>query len=161
MAIVNDMEVEELCSAGDPNHPDHDTWILELGRVARAAAQLATTCFDLARIVGGVSEQMMYDDPLGGLQQRLSGIEPAALPLMFDFLAALESARHTRNDVMHAFLVRDGLLRRSTKRGYDRDFYTVRSLIDAREQLEAASRMGNRILYANGGDFVEAWRQKD
>ena len=153
------MENDETHSAGDPSHPDHDTWILELGRATRAAAQLATICFDLARIVGGVNENKMYDDPLGGLQQRLGGLDPASSPILPEFLVVLDSARHTRNDIMHAFLVRDGLLRRSSKRGYDRDFYTISSLINARDQLEAASRLGNQILYANGGEAVEAWRQ--
>ena len=155
------MQNEEPRAAGDPSHPDHDAWALELGRVTRAAAQLATICFDLARIVGGVDENKMYDDPLGGLQQRLGGIEPKSSPLLPEFLAVLDSARHTRNDIMHAFLLRDGLLRRSSKRGYDREFYSISTLINTKDQLEAASRLGNQILYANGGEAVEAWRQRN
>lgn len=157
---LHHVENEEPSTAGDPRHPDHEAWILELGRVTRSAAQLATICFDLARIVGGVSGEQMYDDPLGGLQQRLGVLDPARSPLLPEFLAALDEARHTRNDIMHAFLVRDGLLRRSSKRRYDRDFYTLSSLTSARSQLETASRLGDRILYADGGEAIEAWRQR-
>lgn len=103
----------------------------------------------------------MYDDPLGGLARRLGRIDSAALPRLPEFLTVLITARHTRNDVMHAFLVRDGLLRRSAQRGYERDFYAVSSLIAAREQLELASGIGNEILYANGGSELEGWRQRD
>lgn len=154
------MQNEEPRSAGDPSHPDHDAWVLELGRATRVAAQLATICFDLARIVGGVDENQMYDDPLGGLQQRLRALDPESSPLLPEFLTVLDQARHTRNDIMHAFLVRDGLLRRSSKRGYDREFYSISSLVSAKDQLAAASSLGNQVLYANGGEAVEAWRQR-
>ena len=103
---------------------------------------------------------MLYDDPLGGLQARLMKLDATDLPDMAEFLDALDDARQTRNDVMHAFLVRDGLLRRSRSPGYDRDFFTVGSLIDAKQLLEQASRLGNGVLYSNGGAAVEAWRQR-
>jgi hypothetical protein len=33
--------------------------------------------------------------------------------------------------------------------------------ISAPMDVRPASRMGNQILYANGGAIVEAWRQRD
>jgi hypothetical protein len=41
---------------------------------------LATIFFDLTRIVGGIHEAEMYDDPLGALGQRLRTIDSANLP---------------------------------------------------------------------------------
>jgi len=157
---MTDQEPPLPNSEGDPAHKDHDLWLLELGRLTRAAAQLATICFDMARIVGGVKEGAMYDDPLGGLQRRLEAIDSIELQELPAFLALLDSARRARNDVMHAFLVRDGLLRRTAAGGYDKDFYTIASLAEARSQLEDASRLGGQILHVNGGAALEAWRQR-
>ena len=154
------MTVDGSNTAGNPEHAEHVLWLTELGRVTRAAAQLATICFDLARIVGGVHESEIYDDPLGALEKRLRAIVLANLPEIDDFMALLDTARRTRNDVMHAFLVRDGLLRRTRKGGYDRDFYSVESLREARQHLEDASRIGANVLHANGGAVLESWRQR-
>lgn len=151
---------EDTITDGDPESSNFDAWLNELGRVTRAASQLATICFDLARILGGVDESLMYDDPLGGLQKRLRRIDATRFRELADFLPALDSARRQRNDVLHAFLVRDGLFRRTASGGYDRTFYTVGDLSNAREQIEVASRAGNQLLYANGGEIVEAWRQR-
>lgn len=144
---------------GDPESASHATYLLELGRTTLAAAQLATICFDLARILGGVTDSVMFDDPLGGLQRRLEGLDTKRFPELSDFLAALDSARRHRNDVLHAFLVRDGLFRRTARGGYDRAFYFVQDLRFATEQIEDASRLGSRVLYANGGELVRTWRQ--
>jgi hypothetical protein len=150
---------EVILSDGRPDSPNHSAWLLELGRTTRAAAQLATICFDLTRILGGVDESQLYDDPLGTLQARLARLDVQRFPELSEFLPALDSARRWRNDVLHAFLVRDGLFRRTASGGYDRSFFSVEELRAAREELEAASRLGNHVLYSNGGEIVEAWRQ--
>ena len=97
---------------------------------------------------GGFNEALLYDDPLGGLQQRLWVIDPRALPPMPQCMQGLASARRIRNDVMHAFLVRDGLFRRTASGGYEEAFYTVAPLARARGQIEAASSLGNQMLSA-------------
>jgi hypothetical protein len=148
-----------LDAAGNPASHEHEAWLLELGRVTRAAAQLATICFDLARIVGGIGEEQLYDDPLGGLQRRLLLIDATELPEMPQFMDALDAARRIRNDVAHAFLVRDGLFRRSAGGRHEREFYTVASLQSARTRIEAASRLGDQVLHTNGGARIGAWRQ--
>jgi len=101
----------------------------------------------------------MYADPLGQLEKRLEQIDSTGWPPMKDFVAALDSARQTRNDVMHAMLVRDGLLRRSAKYGYDRDFYTVQSLVQANEAVRLASRLGNGVLDSRASGDLKSWRQ--
>lgn len=151
---------ESPMSDGRPESPNHNAWLLELGQTTRAAAQLATICFDLARILGGVDETLMYDDPLGTLQRRLTRLDAQRFPELSEFLPVLDSARRQRNDVLHAFLVRDGLFRRTANGGYDQAFYSVEDLRVAKEQIDAASRLGNRVLYSNGGKIVEAWRQR-
>lgn len=157
----NDFVTDEgVMSDGRLDSPNHNAWLLELGQTTRAAAQLATICFDLARILGGVDESLMYDDPLGTLQRRLTRLDAQRFPELSEFLFALDSARQRRNDVLHAFLVRDGLFRRTTSGGYDRSFYSVEDLRVAKKQIDAASRLGNRVLYSNGGKIVEAWRQR-
>ena len=153
------MDREDALEAGDPAHPDHEAWLSELGRVTRGAAQLATICFDLARIIGGVTEELMYDDPLGALQRRIGAIGLGEPSETGDFMAVLDSARRARNDVMHAFLVRDGLFRRTAAGGYETEFYTVGSLVETRRRLEEASRLGIELLHANGGAAIAAWRQ--
>jgi len=147
--------------AGNPAHPDHDRWLLELGRVTREAARLTTICFDLARMVGGVDAEPLFSDPLGGLEMRLRELDCSESQPMKDFLAALDTARRTRNDVTHALLVTDGLLRRNTQRRYDRGFSTVESLSEAATELRFAARIGIALLDANGGDVIDAWRQHD
>jgi len=74
-------------------------------------------------------------------------------------MEGLASARRIRNGVVHAFLVRDGLFRRTASGGYEDACYTVASLARARGQIEAASSLGNQMLSANGGAMVAsgAW----
>ncbi|MGL5823413.1 MAG: hypothetical protein ACRCYU_00890 [Nocardioides sp.] len=69
------MTDHEVTYPGDPRHPENGIRLLEfgaeLGRATYAAAGVAGTCFDLARVFGGVAAQRMYNDPLGTLIQRL------------------------------------------------------------------------------------------
>ena len=45
---------------GDPNHPDHEAYLLELGRATYAAAGLAGIAFDVLRIHGGFDSADLY-----------------------------------------------------------------------------------------------------
>ena len=61
---------------GDPNHHDHEAYLLELGRATYAAAGLAGIAFDVLRIHGGFDSADLYSDPLGTLQGRLKDSLP-------------------------------------------------------------------------------------
>ena len=147
-------------TAGDPKDPRHGDWLAALGEATDAAAHLATICFNIARVLGGVSSVAMYRDPLGALEQRVGTVAKALgtpPPELAAFIASLPAARETRNDLMHALRVRDGLRRHVVNPSRIRDFYTVESLHEARDEMEDARRLGNRALYFDGGKSVEAW----
>lgn len=74
-------------------------------------------------------------------------------------MGTLETARQTRNDVCTHFWLGMVLFRRSSSLERDRLFYDVSSLVLARRQIEPACKLGNEILYANGGAFVRDWLQ--
>lgn len=150
-----------MTTPGDPADPRHPEWLTALGAATEAAAGLATICFDLARVLGGVSSSAMYRDPLGALEKRVAmvatsfGISPP--PELAAFVSALPDARETRNDLLHALRVRDGLHRRVDNPPRIRDFFTVESLEDALEEIQAATQLGNHALYFDGGKSVRAW----
>lgn len=143
--------------AGDPGHPNHEVYLLELGRATYAAAGLAGIAFDVLRIHGGFDSAALYSDPLGTLENRLRGSRPQ-LQGIDEFIELLGQARIMRNDLIHALPVKHGLHRRLTKDlGYVRNFYSVESLRDARELFERARRRGNEVLYSDGGAAVRRW----
>ena len=148
--------------AGDPQDADHEAWLLELGRATYAAARLAGVCFDLARVLGGVESGDMYSDPLGTLINRLRPIgQHGDVPGLADFLNQLSDARDDRNDLLHALPVAHGLHRRKTKNlGYVRNFYDVEALSAVASSLEAAARVGNGLLYQDGGAAVRRWYER-
>lgn len=144
---------------GDPRHPEHDAWLLELGRATYATARVAGICFDLARVVGGVDSTDMYSDPLGALIRRLRSIAGldslAGLP---EFVEQVDAAREDRNDLLHALPVQNGLHRRKTNEpGYVRNFYDVAELAAVTDSLSAAVRTGTQLLYQDGGEAVRRW----
>lgn len=143
--------------AGDPDHPNHEAYLLELGRAAYAAAGLAGIAFDVLRIHGGFDSTALYSDPLGTLESRLRGSRPE-LEGIDEFLGLLGEARIVRNDLIHALPVKHGLHRRVTKDpGYEKSFYSVESLREARQLFERASRRGNEVLYSDGGEAIRRW----
>jgi hypothetical protein len=144
---------------GNPQHPEHETWLVELGRATDAAALLATTVFDLLRIHGGIEASDMYRDHLGRLERRARAMVRVSPPPteMEAFLDLLPDARETRNDLLHATRVRDGLYRRVDDPYRIREFFSIESLQEARAEMTAASRQGNRALYVDGGAAVRAW----
>lgn len=143
--------------AGDPGHPDHEEYLLELGRATYAAAGLAGIAFDVLRIHGQFESAALYNDPLGTLENRLKGIRPP-LDGIDEFLSLLAEARVVRNDLIHALPVKHGLHRRTSKDlSYVRNFYTVESLREARVLFEQALRNGNKVLYSDGGAAIKRW----
>lgn len=69
-----------------------------------------------------------------------------------------EEALVVRNDVLHALPVLHGLhRRRSDDLGYVLNYYDLNSLREATHVMENASRKGNEVLYADGGEAVRRW----
>lgn len=147
---------------GDPRHPEHDPWLLELGRATYAAARVAGICFDLARIVGGVDSADMYSDPLGTLVRRLRTIaQLELLDGLAEFVAAADSARADRNDLLHALPVLHGLHRRkSNDLRYVRNFYGLSDLSAVTESLTSVAVRGNHLLYQDGGEAIRRWYER-
>lgn len=109
------MDDNESQHPGDPRHPDHESWLLELCRAAYAAARAAGICFDLARVLGDVESADVYSDPLGTLISRLHPVaRKREVPSLIEFIERLDGARTDRNDLMHALPVLHGLHRRIT-----------------------------------------------
>jgi len=73
----------------------------------------------------------------------------------------LDEARDDRNDLLHALPVAYGLHRRKTNElGYVRDFYDVEDLVAVTSSMEAAARVGNGLLYHDGGAAVRGWYER-
>ncbi|WP_134772186.1 hypothetical protein [Ornithinimicrobium flavum] len=146
---------------GNSQHPEHEQWLLELGRATYAASRVAGICFDLARVFGNVDSAAMYSDPLGALINRLQPLgKRGSVPGLDPFIAQLESARDDRNDLLHALPVADGLHRRKSKEPYYvRNFFDVAELQQVTRSLSEAAHRGNELLYHDGGAAVQAWYQ--
>lgn len=147
--------------AGDPRHPEHEEWLLELGRATYAASRVAGICFDLARVFGSVDSAAMYSDPLGVLINRLKPLgNKGSVPGLAPFIGQLEAAREDRNDLLHALPVAHGLHRRKSKEPhYVRNFFDIEDLKRVTQSLSEAARRGNTLLYHDGGVAVQAWYQ--
>lgn len=142
---------------GDPRHPDHTDWLLELGRATYAAAGLSGIAFDLLRVHSGFESGDLYKDPLGRLLEKLRTSHPSVEGIE-DFIALAEEALVVRNDVLHALPVLHGLhRRRSDDLGYVRNYYDLDSLREATQVMENAIRKGSEVLYADGGEAVRRW----
>lgn len=146
---------------GDPRHPDHREWLLELGKGTYAAAGLSGIAFDVLRVHSGFESKDLYKDPLGRLLEKLCK-SPPAVDGIEDFIALAEEALVVRNDVLHALPVLHGLhRRRSDDLGYVRNYYDLDSLRKATQVMENARRKGNEVLYADGGEAVRRWVEDD
>lgn len=146
---------------GDPRHPEHTDWLLELGRATYAAAGLSGIAFDLLRVHSGFESEDLYKDPLGRLLEKLRK-SPPAVEGIEDFIALAEEALVVRNDVLHALPVLHGLhRRRSDDLGYVRNYYDLASLQEATQVMEKARWKGNEVLYADGGEAVRRWVESD
>ncbi len=96
----------------------------------------------------------------GALPKRIGelSLQAPELPGLSDFLAKLQKARLTRNDLLHALPVQDGLHRRRTDDlHYVRNFFSLDDLESATDELNEAHRAGSAILYHDGGEAVRRW----
>lgn len=144
---------------GDPRHPDHEEWLLELGRATYVAAGLSGIAFDILRVHAGKESKDLYKDPLGRLL-RLLRDNPPVLDGMQDFMDLAEKALTTRNDLLHALPVLHGLhRRRSDDLSYVRNYFDLEALREATAIMTMARRKGNEVLYADGGEGVRRWTE--
>lgn len=148
---------------GDPRHPDHEQWLLALGRATYASQSLAGVAVDVLRIHCGVDFWTLLPDTLGALIRRLKhheGTGAPRIPGLLDWLSELDRALIIRNDLIHALPVLHGLHRR-TASDHRRvvDFCTTQAMEDAAAVLSGAAVSGNRVLYHDGGAAVRVWAQ--
>jgi hypothetical protein len=149
-----------MTSEGTRGSTRFDDYLLELGRATWAASVLAMYAFDLLRVFGGVHEETMDSDAMGTLVNRLRGLmkRHPDWPELAAFVEDLDEARVTRNDLLHALPVHDGLYRRRYgPNGYIRNFFTVESLAEVTASFTALERRANALLYKDGGAAVDAW----
>lgn len=152
--------MSEILYPGDPKHPEHNLYLVELGKATYAAAGVAGICFNIIRVHNGVDSSDLYNDPLGGLQQRLKKETPD-LDGIVDFMELLERAHIMRNDLLHALPVKHGLHRRRTDDLYYAvEFFTIDSLTVAERLFSETRGLGNRVFYSDGGKAVDAWYEK-
>ena len=145
---------------GDPRHPQHPEFLAARGEATYAASRVAGICFDVLRVLASAKSQDMYNDPLGKLETRLRGLlnRDPSIPHLADFHSLLGPARDTRNDLLHALPVKDGLHRRKANDATQvRNFYTVEDLKAATAELDAVWKKGSNVLYADEGSSVQAW----
>ncbi len=155
--MVSDMSDVE--HPGEPGHPDHQEWLLALGRATYASQALAGIAVDVLRTHCGVDFWKLVPDSLGGLVKRLERHDRAApdVPDLTAWLVELEQALVLRNDLLHALPVKHGLHRRDAKhKSRIVNFFTVKALDDAAAIFGAARLSGNKILYHDGGTAVAA-----
>jgi hypothetical protein len=146
--------------AGDPQHPDHPKYLTELGAAVYAAAGVAGIASDILRVHLGEDTMDLVDDPLGVLIKKLEQHDKSGstIPGLTDFIVQLNAMLPMRNDVIHALPVAYGLHRRTKKDAYRVvNFYSIADLEAARKEFERVSRIGNGLLYFDGGKAVEAW----
>lgn len=154
---------QSVTTPGDPRHPDHEDWLLALGKATYAASKVAGICFDILRVFGDIESANMYSDPLGKLLERLRHLETTgpSLPLLGEFIVSIESSKQARNDLLHALPVKDGLHRRTTQDlSYVKNFYTVEDLQQAADIMSETFDKGSRVLYYDGGAAVKAWQAR-
>lgn len=125
------------------------------------SSRVAGICFDVLRVRSGARGSDLYRDVLGDLQRKLrrhveeNGRALPGFGLFCGFLDDLEQAKTTRNDLIHALPVRDGLLRVDGRKRVE--FYTIESLVAAQGTLQRAWVSGTEVLHFDDGSFVRDW----
>lgn len=145
----------DVAHAGDPRHPDHDRFIHTLGRATWHASYLAGGMFDLLRVHLGLDYWELTQDTHGRLRARLEA-RAERLPGLAAAVPLLAEAVSTRNALVHAIPVADGLQYR-TKEGSVVNFYDVSDLDAAAALFSKASATVNRVLYHDGGEAVRRY----
>ena len=153
---------------GDPRHPEHEKYLIALGRATYQTALLSGICYDILRVWAGQEGKLLERKDLGSLQRLLreAGQDATRTGLgstsRFDeFMTALNLARELRNDLLHALPTAHGLQRRGSKviagEGNVWTFYTPQRVDTVTDAIALAHRLGNDVLYDDGGAQVEAW----
>ena len=123
---------------------------------------MAVTCYDLLRVWAGYESSVLDKWDLGRLARALSeyGVQSASaekplgnLPQWSMFMSSLGVSRELRNDLVHAWPVRHGLLRHGSRyiAADEWPFYTVKSLEDVTASFELTSRLGNGVALQRRG----------
>lgn len=149
--------------AGDPAHPDHERYLLELGRAFYAVTSLAGICFDVLRVHEGLSDYSLYGDTLKCSADRLAkgAKQNQQVDGYQEFAEAVSTLVTNRNDFIHAMPVAHGLLRNDPKKNFQTvEFYSIESLQGLTAQFNAASSLGSRVLYADDGAYVDRWYEQ-
>ena len=146
----------EVEHAGDAAHPDHEQWLLALGRATYASQLLAGVALHVLRVHCAVDFWTLVPETLGRLVNRLKQADQRAqVPGLAAWLTELEQALIVRNDLMHALPVKHGLHRRTAQdKGRIVDFFDIEDLDEATATLLATHTSGSRILYHDGGTAV-------
>lgn len=105
MTSRHNVEMTEAEHAGDVAHPDHQQWLLALGRANYASQLLAGTAVDVLRVHCGVDFWTLLPDTLGNLIKRLAreDQQPDQIPGLATWLAELDQALIVRNDLASIF----------------------------------------------------------
>ena len=137
---------------GDPRSPDHQPFLSQLGAATYEGARVATLMMDILRTHCGVDYWELTQDTHGRLRAKLEASQER-VPGLAEAIPLLTRAVELRNQLLHALLAQDGL----HYRGKDKsvvDFYTVGDLRATTELFRHASRLGNELLYHDGGAGV-------
>lgn len=145
---------------GDARHPEHDAFLLELGRSTYQLARVAGACFDILRVLGDHEADELYGDTLGRTVRRLRELADKR-PELTDLRALQESLANcleTRNDLQHALPVAGGLQRRRpTDPHFVKDYFTVEALAATTAAFRDVHVALTNVLYRDDGAAVKAW----
>jgi hypothetical protein len=143
---------------GDPRHPDHESFVLEVGRAKLADAALGRILVDLLRVHCGVDYWPLTRLSHGPLREELEK-HVGKLPGLDSAVTVFADAITARNAFIHATPVLHGLEYRPKDRS-SVDFFEVEDVEKVTARLIAAAGLGNKLLYHDGGravrDYVDA-----
>lgn len=131
---------------------------------------MAGVCYDILRVWAGVDGSTMDRKPLGDLENRLRKFgdktatdesELGSQPRFEEFMTALGLARELRNDLFHALPALHGLVRRRSRiivsEGDVWHFFSPERVEELTRTFELVTRLGNDVLYGDGGVRVAEW----
>jgi len=149
--------------AGDPAHPEHEKYLLELGRTFYAVTSLAGICFDVLRVHEGLSHYSLYGDTLKCSADRLAkgAKQKPEVEGYQEFAEAVSALVTKRNDFIHSMPTAYGLLRNDPKKIFHAvEFYAIESLQALTAEFNGATALGSRVLYADDGAYVDRWYEQ-
>ena len=136
--------------AGNPKHPEHEAYLTELARAVLSAAFITGHLVEILAAYRPADYHRFATMDLGTLSRSLKqavsdGLRAPNLELL---LEQVETARETRNRLMHALPVLQGLHGRSRVNSETSEFFTVEDLRRVVTQFEEARLTANPILRA-------------